>query len=158
MKKIILIVFCLVVAYSISHASSGIKWYSYEEGILNAKKNGKKIFLHFGAPWCGYCTKMKNKTFNDFLVSDYLNTNFISIKINTDKEKKIASKYYVKGLPDSWFLTKKGEKIGNLPGYIPPEKFLSMLKYILTDSYKNMNYKKFLETKNNRTSFIIPKK
>ncbi len=147
MKKIILVIFCLLISCSISHASSAVKWYSYEEGMINAKKNEKKIFLHFWAPWCGYCVKMKNKTFNNPLVSDYLNTNFISIKINTDKEKKMALKYYVKGLPDSWFLTQKGEKIGNLPGYIPPEKFLPMLKYILTDSYKSMNYKKFLKTK-----------
>lgn len=36
-----------------------IKWYSYDEGMALGKKEGKKIFLHFYADWCHFCTEMK---------------------------------------------------------------------------------------------------
>ena len=48
------------------HATaSEIKWLSYENGITSAKAEGKKIFLHFYATWCGYCKTMDQKTFKD---------------------------------------------------------------------------------------------
>ena len=132
---------CLI---SCNAHSDKIYWYSYDEGLQLAKTENKKIFLHFWASWCGYCTKMATQTFNDASVADYLNKNFIPIKINTDKKKSLAVKYKVRGLPDTWFLTDEGENITNLAGYIPPDKLLPILKYISTNSYKTQNFNKFI--------------
>jgi thioredoxin-related protein len=51
----------------------------------------------------------------------------------------------VTGLPMSWFVGKDGENIGGQPGYIPPDMLLPLLKYIHTDSYKQMNFKTFMK-------------
>ena len=94
------------------------------------KTQKKKVFLHFYANWCRYCRKMAKETFQDLSVVAFLKGNFISIRVNTDKQRKIAASYGVRGVPSTWFLKENGERIGNLPGYIPPGRLLSILKKV----------------------------
>ncbi len=138
------IIFILSVL-SFSFASSKrINWYTYKQGIELNKKEGKKIFLYFYADRCTYCKKMEKETFNNYSVVSYLNDNFIPIKVNTDRGIKIGSDFGVKGLPTTWFIAENGERISSLPGYIPPERFLNILKYINTDSFKKIAFSKFM--------------
>ena len=60
-----------------------------------------------------------------------LNRSFIPIRIDTDRNKEIASLFRVKGLPDSWFIDEAGTPIGHRPGFIPPEQLLGILKTIM---------------------------
>ena len=130
-----------------SAASGSIKWYPYKTGMELGKKENKKIFLHFWAEGCDYCKKMAKETFTDSAVIAYLNKNFISIKVNSDKERTLVSEYNVRGLPDNWFIAEKNETIGNQPGYIPPDMLLPLLRFIHTNSYQKMSYSKFLNVK-----------
>jgi len=127
-----------------NEVSNDIKWFSYDNGMAAAKKEGKKIFLHFRADWCSYCRLMAKETFKDPAVIAYLNANYIPITVNSDKETGLAQKYRVQGLPLNWFLEENGEKIGNRPGYISPSDLISFLKFIHTNSYKTMTLSKFL--------------
>jgi len=77
----------------------------------------------------------------------YLNKNFVSIKVNADKNLGLVSEYNVQGLPGNWFITEKNEVIGNQPGYLPADTLLPLLRYVYTDSYQKMSYRKFLEKK-----------
>ncbi|OQY59663.1 MAG: hypothetical protein B6245_05615 [Desulfobacteraceae bacterium 4572_88] len=146
---ILLALFCLSVWLPNSCMSSEnttpIKWYSYDDGMARAKETHKKVFLNFYADWCGFCKKMDNGTFKDSAVVDYLQKNFISIKVNSDKQKEIAASYYVRGLPTSWFLADDGEKISSLPRYSPPEELINILKFINTESYQKMKYSDFVK-------------
>ena len=109
-------------------ASNSVKWYSFDEGMALGQSQEKRIFMHFWAEWCGYCRKMEKKTFSNPTVIAKLNENFISIKVNFDREKRLVSTFKVAGLPDNWFFSKDRKDIKHQPGYIPPEKFLVMLK------------------------------
>ena len=126
-------------------SSKNVKWYSYDEGITTGKIAKKKIFLNFYADWCGYCKKMDNETFRDPSVVVYLNDNFVSIRVDADQEQTLASKYSVRGLPVCWFIAEDGEKIGNLPGYIPSRMLIEILRYIHTDRYQRMTFEEFLK-------------
>lgn len=131
-------------AWADAPPKTGIQWTPYQEGVALGKQNGKKIFLNFYADWCRYCAMMNKTTFEDKSVISYLNDNFISIKVNTDKDQKIAMKYNINQLPDNWFVAQNGEQIGNMLGYLPPEQLLPLLKFIHTDSYKKMSLKEFI--------------
>lgn len=111
-------------------ASDSINWRSYEEGMVLGKVEKKKVFLHFYADWCAYCRKMAKDTFQDPAVITYLNENFIPIMVNTDKDQETAAGYGVLGLPFTVFLTEIGEPIVSIPGYIPPDTLLPMLKEV----------------------------
>ncbi|MCP4353969.1 MAG: thioredoxin family protein [Desulfobacterales bacterium] len=120
----LLISLCLVLPFSYASAGS-IKWYSYNEGLDMSKEKGKKVFLHFYADWCGYCKKMAQETFKDPSVISYLNEQYIPVRVNSDMEKKLAARFGVRGLPVTWLLSEKGEKIANVPGFIPADTFIT---------------------------------
>jgi len=127
----IILAFCLSIGFfGETAAAEGINWRSYEEGLVLSKVEKKKVFLHFYADWCVYCGKMAKETFQNPAVVSYLNNHFIPVRVDTDKKPETAMKYGVTGLPSTWFLTEMGEAMGTVPGFIPPDTLLSMLKKV----------------------------
>ena len=122
--------FLLMGFYGDTSAVETINWRSYEEGLVVSKSEKKKVFLHFYADWCVFCGKMAKETFQNPAVVSYLNNHFIPVRVDTDKDPATAMKYGVTGLPSTWFLTEMGEAIGTVPGFIPPEPLLAMLKEV----------------------------
>jgi thioredoxin-related protein len=131
-------------AYS---ASDGIDWKGYEEGISTSKRDSKKLLITFYADWCTYCKVMDRETFRDSAVVSYINKNFVPVKVNSEKERKTARTFRVRGLPDTWFMSEDHEVIGHRAGYIPADTMIQVLKYIHTDSYKDMSFKSFVNKK-----------
>ena len=137
-----------VVQASVTQAGGGgIQWLSYAEGRQRGEAENKKVFLVFNADWCRYCLKMEKETFQDPTVIAYVNRNFVPISVNSDKQQDIASKYNVRGLPSTWFISENGDRIGNRPGYISSKEMLNVLKYIGSDSYQSMSFRDFVELK-----------
>ena len=114
--------------------SKGIEWQSYTDGMARGKFEKKKVFLHFYAKWCAACKTMAENTFKDPDVVDSLNTNFIPIKVDVDRQQKTSDMYRVKALPDTWFITEDTDIIGHRPGYISPEQLKKILKSLLDDN------------------------
>lgn len=134
---------CTLLISPVAGVSGGIAWQSHDKGINMAKEQKKKIFVYFHAQWCGYCRKMEASTFQDKTLIDYLNANFIAIKVDSDVEKKVADSYSVRGLPTCWFLKADGDKLSSMPGYIDGARLLTILKYVHTESYEKMSYGDF---------------
>ena len=130
---------------SAAQTGGGIQWMSYDEGRERGEAENKKVFLVFNADWCRYCLQMEKETFQNPTVIAYVNRNFVPIRVNSDRDEKIAAEYSVRGLPSTWFISETGDRIGNRPGYIPTEEMLSILKYIGSDSYRTMSFKAFVE-------------
>ena len=123
----------------------GIQWMPYEEGRKLSETENKKVFLVFNADWCRYCLQMEKETFRNPSVIAYINRNFVPISVNSDKERGIAAKYNVTGLPNLWFLNANGDRIANYPGYLPAKEMLIFLKYIRSDSYQTMSLQAFVK-------------
>lgn len=151
MKKIIIalgtLILCLLIVTSPGSAfSDGIHWQPYDKGLAMAKAQNKNIFLYFQADWCHYCQKMSHFTFKNLDLINYLNENFISIKVDTEKEKKVTASYSVRGLPTLWFLKNDSTKLSRIPGYVQADRLINILKYINTKSYLKMSFNDFLKT------------
>ena len=130
--SVLLIAFWLCGLASGTASSESIDWHSYESGMARSKFEKKKVFLHFYADWCGYCAEMERKTFKDPAVIAALNRNFIPIRVDSDRDKKTALMYRVKGLPDTWFISESGDVIGHRPGYIPTDQLMGILNVVVT--------------------------
>jgi thioredoxin-related protein len=126
-------------------AGNGIQWMPYAEGRQRGIDENKKVFLVFKAEWCHYCALMDKETFHNPTVIAYVNRHFVPIKVDTDKRRDLATKFHVRGLPSTLFISGTGETIGGRPGYIPADEMLRILKYIDTNSYLTMSYQAFVE-------------
>ena len=145
--SILLVVGFAVCSASHCGAENGIQWHSYTKGLEKAKGKDKLIFINFHADWCTFCRKMKAETYSDPKVIAYLNENFICINVDSDKEKDISILYFVRSLPTIWFLEPPDTKLTSVPGYVPADTFLDILKFLHTGSYKTMNFKEYMEKK-----------
>jgi len=119
-------------------------WLTFDQAQKKGQDQDQKFLLYFYADWCGYCRKLDKQTFTDPSVAEFINANFIPVRINSDRMPKVAARYGVQGLPDLRFLSADGKNIARWPGYIEADKLLPLLKYIQTDSYLKMGYKEFL--------------
>jgi len=143
---------CVLLSVCITPAMAGekeIQWQPYEIGIQLIKEQNKKGFLHFYTSWCTYCKIMNKQTFNDSKIIDYLNDNFVSIRVNAEKQKDVARKYGVNRFPNTWFISEDSSALSNQPGFIQPEMLLNMLKFLNTDSFKNMKFTEFIKKQEN---------
>ncbi len=140
---IALLIFCIFLPVQ-SLAADKVDFKSYDKGIELVENLKKKAFIDFHADWCKYCIKMDKEVFTNKKIVEYLNDNFISISVDTEKEEKIASKYKIKGLPQLYFLLEDGSPIKYRPGFVEAEELLLVLKYINTDSFKEMSFSDFV--------------
>lgn len=53
-------------------------------GMVEAQESGKKVFLHFGAPWCGWCHKLEAWMVRPE-VAPLLAKDYIDVKIDVDR-------------------------------------------------------------------------
>lgn len=146
-KFIFVIILILLPISAAATPGDAIVWQEYDKGILSAKEYNKKILLYFHADWCKYCKLLEKTTFTDKRIIQYLNDNFINISVNSDQNRKLSKKYNIRGVPALFFLTPNSDKIRNIPGYVDSDVFIKMVKFIQTDSYKNMSFAEYSKKK-----------
>jgi len=145
---------------------SKIKWHSLKDGMNLMGEKKKPALLFFYTQWCTYCSKMDNEVFSDPDVISYLNSHFINIRVNPEKEteKVIIMKEKItpmellsysggRGFPTTLFWDRNNKPVTSVPGFIEKEVFLSLLKYMDGQCYeKNV---KFSDYRNNVSSCSV---
>ena len=71
-----------VVNQSTEEEDTGLVWYSFDEGYNKAVKEDKIILIDAYTDWCGWCKVMDKKTYTQASVIEYLNENFVCVKLN----------------------------------------------------------------------------
>ena len=61
---------------------------SLSEAFAKSAKENKLVFLHAYASWCHYCDYMRDSVYSKPEVADFFNKNFISIRMDMEKEGK----------------------------------------------------------------------
>lgn len=116
--------------------AKNINWNEWSEKAFNtAKKQDKLILLSISATWCHWCHVMDETTFSHEPVINFINQNFIPVRVDTDMRPDINRRYNMGGWPTVAILNYDGVLLSG-GTYIPPEKFLTFLEEIHS-YYKN---------------------
>ncbi|MEQ8754413.1 MAG: thioredoxin domain-containing protein [Coleofasciculus sp. G1-WW12-02] len=80
--------------YLRKHAENPIDWWSWsDEALFTAKAENKPIFLSIGYSSCHWCTVMEGEAFSDPAIAQYMNANFLPIKVDREERPDIDSIY-----------------------------------------------------------------
>jgi thioredoxin-related protein len=158
MKKLFFILL-LVIAYSTAATAKAPQWKKFNEGLLEAKKSGKKILVDVYTDWCKWCKEMDKNTYPDKKISEYLAKNYVIIKLNAEGNEKLnyqgktispqefAQGMGVDGYPATVFLQSDGKAITLLPGYSTPDQFIHVLSFIGENHYQKKQFAEYLSEK-----------
>ena len=80
--------------YLRKHAKNPIDWWFWcDEALEVARRENKPIFLSIGYSSCHWCTVMEGEAFSDSAIADYMNANFIPIKVDREERPDLDSIY-----------------------------------------------------------------
>jgi len=151
------LLFVFLCTGSLVHASDDsnlVEWKAWnKQAFSQAKKQQKLIMLDLEAVWCHWCHVMDQKTYANTAVANYLNKNFISIKVDQDSRPDLALKYKDYGWPATIFFDSNGTEIVKRAGYISPDRMLALLNAIVEDPSPETNDRSFeISSSNPETS------
>jgi len=136
---------CLAATLALAAAppsARAVEWKSWNDGLQAAQKSGHPVLVDVYTDWCGWCKRMDADVYAQPEVATYLARHFVTVRLNAESGERtiyqgrnqaaraLASSFGVSGYPTTIFLTANGEHLANVPGYIPRERFLLLLRYI----------------------------
>lgn len=104
--------------YLNQHASNPVDWYPWgKEAFERAEREGKPVFLSIGYSACHWCHVMAHESFENEQIAQFLNDNFINIKVDREERPDIDHIYMQAvqtmsgrgGWPLSVFITPDGK-------------------------------------------------
>lgn len=162
MKKIIFIAIITFLAFNIS---AQVKWYSFEEAVKLNENEPRKFMIDVYTDWCGWCKVMDKNTFNNEIISRYLNENYYPVKLNAEQRDSInfkdqTYKYVASGnrgvhefayallsgnmsYPSVVFLDENYNGLTVEKGYIKAHRFDMIIKFIGEEHYKSNTWEKW---------------
>ena len=138
------------------------------DDLEGARKEGKRFAISWELKGCPYCKETHLVNFAQPRIADYVRTNFAVLQLNivgsrkvTDfdgsvlSEKELAAKYNVRFTPTFQFFPEQAEPLKALPaqereivrapGYLRPEDFLAMFRYVREKAYESKSFRDFVK-------------
>lgn len=149
--------FFLVAFSSVDTTTETITWYELKEAQQLAKQNNKKVLIYAEAVWCTYCQKMEKEVFPLSKVIDTMAEYYYPVRLDIESDKEhqfngevltgsqFARKYRVQGTPTTFFIDANGKILGAQPGFIPPDTFENLLRFVGTDAYQDRSFDEYME-------------
>jgi len=106
------------------------------EAFQRAKAEKKPVLLDISAVWCHWCHRLDQDTYSVPDIAEYIQANFIPIRVDTDKRPDINRRYNMGGWPTTAFLTPDGRLIGG-GTYFPPDQMRQFLRDIKSSWQKS---------------------
>jgi len=123
-------------------AQAHFVWRGWDEGLKEAKRTNRPVLVDVYTDWCGWCKRMDRDVYSRADVRDYLAKSFVVVKLNAEAQDGlqyqgqdltsagVAEQFRVTGYPTTVFLRSNGAHLINVPGYVPADRFLLVLRYI----------------------------
>jgi len=136
--------------------SERVVWSELDPALVEAKRAQKPLLVDVYTDWCGWCKRMDKTTYADPDVRDYVQSAFVPVRVNAEDDKRRASylgetrtyrqfadTFRISGYPTTLFLAPDGRLITQLPGYVKPGTFLTVLRYVAEGHYRTQSWESF---------------
>jgi thioredoxin-related protein len=138
------------------------------DDLQGAAAKAKRFAVMWELKGCPYCKETHLVNFADPAIEAYVRDNFDILQLNiigsrpvTDfdgqalPEKALAQKYNVRFTPTFQFFPESADglaakpaetrEVARLPGYLKPEHFLAMFRFVRDKVYERMSFRDFLK-------------
>lgn len=131
MKFTFLALIALISTYSFGQIT--FEHGTLEEALAKAKQAKKPLFVDVYATWCGPCKQMAATAFVDPEVTSFYNTNFISLKLDGEKNDGpgVMQKYGISAYPTLLYFNANGDLVAKVVGGQQAKQLLSKGKDIV---------------------------
>lgn len=139
------------------------------EDLDGAAKAGKRFAIMWELRGCPYCKETHLVNFAQNRITDYVKANFEVLQLNiigsrkvTDfdgteiSEKQLAARYGIRFTPTFQFFPEQADslkkiepikrEVARLPGYMLPDDFLAMFRYVREKAYDGKSFREFLKS------------
>jgi thioredoxin-related protein len=139
------------------------------EDLEDAHKEHKRFVIMWELKGCPYCKETHFVNFARPDIADYIKANFEVLQLNiigsrkvTDfdgqelSEKDMAAKYGVRFTPTFQFfgeraaalkpLAPQKREVARAPGYLRPDDFLAMFKFVREKAYRDKSFRDFMRS------------
>ncbi len=107
-----------------------INWLPWsEKAFQRAEREGKPILLSISAVWCHWCHVMDETTYSDQEVIELVNSLYVPVRVDNDRNPDINRRYNQGGWPTTAFLSHRGALLAGTT-YLPPETMRKVLHRI----------------------------
>ncbi|NNE71970.1 MAG: DUF255 domain-containing protein [Rhodothermales bacterium] len=134
------------------------EWIPFEEALVDGKEAGKMVLVDIWSPRCGWCRKMQEEVYTRDDLLAYVNEHFITGRINIDvrddtlsylgynlSSGELSAGFGATGTPTTIFLSPEGAYITRLPGFHDYDSYFPVLRFIGSESFRDMSFQDFLE-------------
>jgi len=124
MKKI----FALVLFAFTVHANAQVTFIEedWDQALKEAQETQKPIFVDFYTDWCGWCKVMDKKTFSVDSVGEYMNENYVCLKIDAESGmgRMLSMKHRIGSFPTFGIFNADGRLVSKILGYKEVSPFM----------------------------------
>ena len=126
--------------YLLQHAHNPVDWFPWgDEALEKAKAEDKPILVSIGYSACHWCHVMERESFENEVTADFMNKNFINIKIDREERPDLDHIYMDSvqaltgsgGWPLNVFLTPEGKPFYG-GTYYPPQRAFNRASWMET--------------------------
>lgn len=131
MKKVFLKLLFVFLPLTLVAQEKGIHFEkgTFTEAVAKAKRENKKVFVDCYTLWCGPCRYMSANVFTADSVGDYMNPQFVSIKIDMEHGEgpELQKTFKVQGYPTFLLLDADAKELGRFMGMSPVSQFIEQV-------------------------------
>jgi len=123
--------------YLLQHAHNPVDWYPWGDVALNkAKEENKMLLISIGYAACHWCHVMEHESYEDTIVANIMNKNFICIKVDREERPDVDQVYmnaaYLINGSGGWPLNALAMPDGKpffAGTYFPKQNWIQLLDY-----------------------------